>query len=105
MSYDPNKWREPIVLDGFLGWGNRKNGCEAYGPGGRWFRDGPNTESGDLLGDALERAGGAEGMPLIVVALDRFAHSAAAELQTEIEEAVARWLQRRREGHVPEVQP
>ena len=102
MSFDPNAWHEPIVLDGVLGWGNRKTGCEAYGPGGRWEGEG---NDGDLLGDALERVGGSEGMNLIVVAVDRFAHKAAPELQAEIEEVVANWLQRQRETYVPEVRP
>ena len=56
------------VLRGVLGWGNRKSGLEAYGPGGRW---GEGRE-GDLLGDALERAGAHEGADLLVIAVDRF---------------------------------
>ena len=108
MSYDPNTWHKPIVLDGVLGWGNRKSGCEAYGPGGRWEGRrvrGSEQEVGDLLGDALERVGGSEGMNLIVVAVDRFAHKAAEELQAEIEEVVANWLQRQRGTYLPEAQP
>ena len=108
MSYDPTTWHEPIVLDGVLGWGNRKSGCEAYGPGGRWEGRrvrGSEQDVGDLLGDALERVGGSEGMNLIVVAVDRFAHNAAPELQAEIEEVVANWLQRQRETYVPDQRP
>lgn len=56
------------VLRGVLGWGNRKSGLEAYGPGGRW---GEGRE-GDLLGDALDRAGAHEGADLLVIAVDRF---------------------------------
>ena len=70
----------PIIITGHLGWGNRKGGYEAYGPGGRWSRrdDGsevppPNGQPqfGDLLGDALERAGVHEGASLLVVAIPR----------------------------------
>lgn len=63
---------EPIVLKGVLGWGNRKSGLEAYGPGGRWHRgaNGQGTD-GDLLGDALDREGASEGADLIVVAVPR----------------------------------
>ena len=59
----------PVTLRGFLGWGNRKSGLEAYGPGGRWHGADRN---GDLLGDALEREGGYEGASLLVVAVNRF---------------------------------
>jgi hypothetical protein len=62
--------RDPIIVQGRLGWGNRKPGYEAYGPGGRW---GGQGDQGDLLGDALTAAGGVEGMGLVVVAIDRFA--------------------------------
>ena len=57
-----------IVLRGVLGWGNRKGGGEAYGPGGRW----EGGQDGDLLGDALERVGAHEGATLLVVAVNRF---------------------------------
>lgn len=71
-----------IVVRGQLGWGNRKAGLEAYGPGGRWSKlddgtdvptpNGGNPLHGDLLGDALERAGAAEGCELLVIAVPRF---------------------------------
>lgn len=60
------------VLRGVLGWGNRKSGCEAYGPGGRWSDRGQGGADGDLLGDALERAGASEGHALLVIAVPRF---------------------------------
>lgn len=69
------------IVSGYLGWGNRKTGCEAYGPGGRWMRrhggdkvdppNGTDGTQGDLLGDALERAGFTEGATLLVVAINR----------------------------------
>ena len=54
---------ELVVTHGYNGWGNRKSGCEAYGPGGRW------TEhlDGDLLGDHLDSLGCHEGSPIIVI--------------------------------------
>lgn len=64
----------PIVLRGVLGWGNRKSGLEAYGPGGRWQSKGEaksNAEVGDLLGDTLDRQGAGEGADLIVIAVPR----------------------------------
>lgn len=64
-----------VVTTGVLGWGNRKSGCEAYGPGGRWEGRSEATtpgEVGDLLGDHLEREGATEGARLVVVALPRF---------------------------------
>lgn len=64
---------KPVVLRGILGWGNRKGDLEAYGPGGRWADAvHPNSPSGDLLGDALERAGASEGATLLVIAVERF---------------------------------
>jgi hypothetical protein len=70
---------KPVALRGFLGWGNRKGGYEAYGPGGRWDNVDPDggvkprtNPNGDLLGDALERAGAHEGATLLVIAVDRF---------------------------------
>ena len=70
---------EPVALRGVLGWGNRKNGLEAYGPGGRWDNVDPSggvrprtNPDGDLLGDALDRAGAHEGATLLVIAVDRF---------------------------------
>lgn len=69
----------PVALRGFLGWGNRKNGLDAYGPGGRWDNVDPaggvrprTNPDGDLLGDALEHAGVSEGATLLVIAVDRF---------------------------------
>lgn len=64
-----------IVTAASQGWGNRKSGCEAYGPFGRWV-DGPqvpnrdymNVLFGDLLGDHLDELGAGEGSPLIVIA-------------------------------------
>ena len=66
----------PVTLRGILGWGNRKSGLEAYGPGGRWH--GANRD-GDLLGDALERVGGYEGATLLVVAVNRFGDLSALD--------------------------
>lgn len=92
--------REPIVRRGFLGWGNRKGGCEAYGPGGRWSKlaDGtpvasPNGQEGwgDLLGDDLEREGVSEGADLIVVAVPRMAggtYDAMSAITTRLHAAV-----------------
>lgn len=56
-----------IVVQGVLGWGNRKGGLEAYGPEGRWG----GGEQGDLLGDHLESLGVTEGAELIVVVVPR----------------------------------
>ncbi len=61
----------PVVVRGVLGWGNRKGGYEAYGPGGRWA-NGTTPEHGDLLGDALEHAGASEGATLLIIAVERF---------------------------------
>lgn len=71
-----------VVLRGQLGWGNRKHGLEAYGPGGRWSKladgtpvptpNGGDPAHGDLLGDALDRAGAHEGAELLVIAINRF---------------------------------
>lgn len=68
----------PVVLRGVLGWGNRKSGLEAYGPRGRWDNPDPGGGAhehanpyGDLLGDALERAGASEGASLLVIAVPR----------------------------------
>lgn len=71
-AFRERKLREikPVALRGVLGWGNRKNGLEAYGPGGRW--DNVDPSGGDLLGDALDRAGAHEGATLLVIAIDRF---------------------------------
>lgn len=64
--------RPPFMLRGFLGWGNRKAGYEAYGPDGRWGGFGRYADHGDLLGDALERNGGAEGAELLIIGVNRF---------------------------------
>lgn len=80
MTETPDEFRErmrreikPVTLRGVLGWGNRKGGYEAYGPGGRWApATTTNKEGGDLLGDALEHAGAHEGATLLVIAVDRF---------------------------------
>lgn len=61
-----------ITIRGILGWGNRKGGLEAYGPGGRWNGEGHYAKDGDLLGDALDRAGVTEGATLLVIAVPRF---------------------------------
>lgn len=75
-----------IVTRGVLGWGNRKSGCEAYGPGGRW----EGGEFGHLLGDHLEELGAAEGTRLIVVAVpSRFDHEYADLLASDIRAMVA----------------
>jgi hypothetical protein len=63
--------RVPIAMQGVLGWGNRKGGYEAYGPEGRWGGQGHYADHGDLLGDALERSGAAEGDTLVVVVVPR----------------------------------
>lgn len=63
------------ITTGILGWGNRKNGLEAYGPQGRWFKRASATKSedvGDLLGDHLESVGLHEGSRLIVIGMNRF---------------------------------
>lgn len=64
-----------VVTYGSQGWGNRKSGCEAYGPGGRWAgpielpnRANENVVYGDLLGDHLDEMGVHEGSPFIVIA-------------------------------------
>jgi hypothetical protein len=66
---------EVVIIRGRQGWGNRKGGCEAYGPGGRWAtqaefprRSADNIKYGDLLGDHLDEIGAHEGAPLIVIA-------------------------------------
>jgi hypothetical protein len=83
-----------IVTHGRQGWGNRKGGCEAYGPGGRWAgpielsnRANENVVYGDLLGDHLDELGAHEGSPFIVIAFtSRFSDAERAALQAEIEE-------------------
>jgi len=73
----------PVVMLGRLGWGNRKTGVEAYGPGDRWG----GNEYGDLLGDALEREGCHEGTRLVVIAFpNRFTKDEAEALVTELKE-------------------
>jgi hypothetical protein len=82
--------RIPVVMRGYVGWGNRKGGVEAYGPGGRWA----GNEYGDLLGDALEREGCHEGSPFLVIAIpSRFAgkdlDAIEAAVRTIIQEHLA----------------
>lgn len=66
---------DPIVMRGWLGWGNVRGPLDTYGPGGRWHvtpeQDGEPAVQGDALADALKREGALEGMHLIVVAVDR----------------------------------
>ena len=65
---------------------------EAYGPGGRW--DPPpevmaeNAKYGDLLGDALDRAGANEGADLIVIAVSRSMLIADREASDKIYERI-----------------
>lgn len=73
------------MSEGFLGWGNRKTGLEAYGPGGRW--DGP-TRDGDLLGDALERNGDSEGATLFVISVSRAEQIADRDLVGRVRRAL-----------------
>jgi len=89
MTQDDN--RTPVVMRGYVGWGNRKNGVEAYGPGGRWDAPaGPHQQYGDLLGDALERAGCHEGSPFLVVAIpSRFADKDLDAIEVAVREAIA----------------
>lgn len=84
---------EIIVTTGQQGWGNRKTGCEAYGPGGRWAgptdlptRANENVVYGDLLGDHLDELGAHEGSPFVVVALtSRFDAGELEQLRDDIE--------------------
>jgi hypothetical protein len=80
-----------VFIKGFLGWGNRKGGLEAYGPDGRWGGEGKYADHGDLLGDALDRAGATEGHTLLVVATPRFTEEAADELGERIRALVDQW--------------
>lgn len=89
---------EPTVIRGFLGWGNRKVGLEAYGPDGRWGGEkalGDNRGFGDLLGDALDRCGVTEGAELIVVAVPRRMLMADREAGDKIHSAVVSTLELR----------
>lgn len=74
-----------IFVKGFLGWGNRKNGVEAYGPGGRW---GGEDRDGDLLGDALAREGDLEGSTLFVVSVSRREMIADRTIEQRAEAAI-----------------
>jgi hypothetical protein len=98
MSHD--NWCEPIVTQGVLGWGNRKIGLEAYGPGGRWNGQGDYANDGDLLGEALGRVGGSEGMGLVVVAVDRFATNPGIleSLAEAVAETVRAWHEENNPG-------
>lgn len=71
----------PILVHGVLGWRNptdpvNPTSYEAYGPGGRWGKDGDRHASrqvgGDSLAGALTEAGASEGAHFIVVAFNRF---------------------------------
>jgi hypothetical protein len=70
-----------VVTTGYNGWGNRKPGCEAYGPDGRWG----GGVDGHLLGDHLDEIGCHEGSPFIVIAAtSRYDTERLAGLKTEI---------------------
>lgn len=92
---------ELIVTDGVNGWGNRKSGCEAYGPLGRWMRpeDRPGRSlavaaHGDLLGDHLDEIGVHEGSPFIVIAAtSRFDAGAMKALREDLVAFVASWVE------------
>lgn len=89
----------PIVASGILGWGNRKAGLEAYGPGGRWAgpedlpdRPAENVAYGDLLGDYLGERGAFEGAQLIVIAFNRFTPVESVDaLRAEIGTLLEHW--------------
>lgn len=88
-----------LLIRGVLGWANRRteSQLEAYGPGGRWRRNEfikPSDPSGDLLGDALARAGAHEGAQLIIVAIERQPNAVAiaAELEQKMNELVSDWV-------------
>lgn len=91
-----------IVTTGYQGWGNRKTGCEAYGPGGRWAgpielpgRANENVVYGDLLGDHLDELGAHEGARFVVVALtDRHDKTNIDLLAAAVEEFVTEWVDR-----------
>lgn len=90
------KPRQIVVTTGSVGWGNRKGGVEAYGPGGRWAgpielpnRSNANVVYGDLLGDHLEELGVHEGCQFIVVAFDsRYTGDEAVLLRAAIQRCV-----------------
>lgn len=92
-----------FVTTGYVGWGNRKAGVEAYGPGGRWAgpaelpnRANANVVYGDLLGDHLDENGCGEGSPIIVVAsTSRFDGKLWAELAERLPEMVDEWVRQR----------
>lgn len=73
-----------VIVRGILGWGNRKGGLEAYGPGGRWG----DRRNGDLLGDTLDKLGAGEGAELIVVAVPRSEHNRADDIENAVTAAV-----------------
>lgn len=79
----------PHVTIGQLGWGNRKNGLEAYGEGGRWGEG----RDGDLLGDALEREGQHEGANLVVIVLPRFCPVDQAAVAEQVRALMAGWFE------------
>ena len=82
----------PIVVEGYLGWGNdspprrRRSSYQLWGPGGRW-----EPEGGHYIEDALEDAGMSEGATVVCVAFNRFAVSdqGADLLRQGIIEAIA----------------
>lgn len=86
-----------VVTTGRVGWGNRKTGVEAYGPGGRWAgpaelpnRSNANVVYGDLLGDHLDELGAHEGSHLVVVALtSRFDADLVERVRLAVENAVS----------------
>jgi hypothetical protein len=94
-----------IVTAARQGWGNRKTGCEAYGPLGRWAgpiempnRRNENVLYGDLLGDHLDECGAGEGSPLIVIAsTSRFDTPEFDELREAVTNFVAEWWAARAE--------
>jgi hypothetical protein len=84
--------RNPVHIHvGVLGWGNRKSGLEAYGSGGRWHGRGvgvDDTDTGDLLGDALAREGCHEGAALVVVAVQRRSKHDLPTVEAAVRKAV-----------------
>ena len=73
------------LIEGYLGWGNRKTGLEAYGPGGRWDAA---TRDGDLLGDAMEHNGDTEGAALFIISVSRAEQIADRDLVDRIGRAL-----------------
>jgi hypothetical protein len=98
MGEEPLTQSRPFVTRGSIGWGNRKAGVEAYGPGGRWAgpielpnRSNTNVVYGDLLGDHIEEMGGHEGSYLVVIVVpSRFGSAEADRLLTAAKDLVGR---------------